>query len=169
MGRESERFQTMARQIRTYTYEAMFLLSQAVAADLAGAIEHINDLLARANAEIIAMRKWDERRLAYEINKQKRGVYILVYFRAPADKIAGLERDTNLSEKIMRVMILRADNYTEEEMRAADARDALETEARLRARQAEESRDRPTEAVTMGAPRSEEEASEPEGEESGEE
>lgn len=144
----------MAREPRTYTYEAMFLLSQAVAADLAGAVEHINELLARANAEIIAMRKWDERRLAYEIQKQKRGVYILVYFRAPANKIAGLERDTNLSEKIMRVMILRADHLTEDEMLAADARDALETEARLRARQAAEARDRASETVSIGAPQS---------------
>jgi len=29
------------------------------------------------------MRKWDERRLAYEIKKQKRGLYILCYFKAP--------------------------------------------------------------------------------------
>jgi hypothetical protein len=33
----------------------------------------------------------------------------------------------------MRAMILRADHLTEDEMRAADGRDALETEAKLRA------------------------------------
>ena len=59
---------------RVYNYEAMFLLSQAVAADLSSAIEHIKELIARANGEIIALRKWDERRLAYEIAGQKRGV-----------------------------------------------------------------------------------------------
>jgi small subunit ribosomal protein S6 len=118
---------------RTYAYEAMFLISQAVAADLSGAVAHINELLARAHAEVIAMRKWDERRLAYEIKKQKRGLYILAYFKAPNTSIAHLERDCNLSEKILRAMILRADHLTEDEMRAADAREALETEAKLRA------------------------------------
>lgn len=120
-------------QTRTYPYEAMFLISQAVAADLGGAIAHINEVLGRANAEVIAMRKWDERRLAFEIKGQKRGMYILVYFRAANTAIAHLERDCNLSEKILRAMILRADHLTEDEMKAADARDALEAESRLRA------------------------------------
>ncbi len=118
---------------RIFPYEAMFLISQATAADLRGAVAHINGLLARAKADVLAMRKWDDRRLAYEIQGQKRGVYILTYFKAPAPSIAGLERDCNLSEQIMRVMILRADHLSEDEMRAADGRTQLEDEARLRA------------------------------------
>lgn len=120
---------------RTYCYEAMFLVGQAAAADLAGVVEHIKEVLARGHAEIIAMKKWDERRLAYEIKKQKRGLYILVYFKAPGGSLAHIERDCNLSEKLLRVLILRADHLTEDEMRAHDAREALDTEARLRASQ----------------------------------
>jgi small subunit ribosomal protein S6 len=118
---------------RTYTYEAMFMLSQATASQLNDAIAHINEILARGNAQLIAMRKWDERRLAYEIDGQKRAVYILAYFKAPGPDIAHIERDCNLSERVMRVMILRADHLTEEEILALDARKELETEARLRA------------------------------------
>lgn len=118
---------------RTYTYEAMFMLSQATAAQLNDAIAHINEILARGNAQLIAMRKWDERRLAYEIAGQKRAVYILAYFKAPGPDVAHIERDCNLSEKVMRAMILRADHLTEEEILAMDARKELETEARLRA------------------------------------
>jgi small subunit ribosomal protein S6 len=124
--------------IRTYPYEAMFLIGQAAAANLPEVLDHIKDIFSRAGAEVIAMKKWDERRLAYEIKKQKRGLYILTYFRAQNTAITGIERDVNLSEKVLRVMILRADHLTEDEMRAADAREALETEARMRARQAEE-------------------------------
>lgn len=148
-------------EIRTYTYEAMFLVGQAAAADLAGVIEHIKEILARGQAEIIAMRKWDERRLAYEIKKQKRGLYILTYFRAPSSSLAHIERDCNLSERILRVLILRADHLTEEEMLASDARDALETEAKMRAAQAKERE--AAEAVPAGAAASapaEEEAAE---------
>jgi len=118
---------------RTYTYEAMFMISQATASQLNDAIAHINEILARGNAQLIAMRKWDERRLAYEIAGQKRAVYILAYFKAPGPDVAHIERDCNLSEKVMRAMILRADHLTEEEILAMDARKELETEARLRA------------------------------------
>src|SRR5262245_38811717 len=99
---------------RVYTYEAMFLLSQAVAAELNSAIDHIKEIISRGHGEIIAMRKWDERRLAYEIKGQKRGYYVLVYFKAPGDQIAHLERDCNLSEKILRSMFLRCDHLTPE-------------------------------------------------------
>ena len=118
---------------RSYNYEAMFLIGQSVAADLAGVIQHINEVLARGHAEVIAMRKWDERRLAYEIRGQKRGLYILVYFRAAGPDVAHIERDCNLSEKILRTLILRADHLTMEEMTSADGRKELEVEARLRA------------------------------------
>lgn len=118
---------------RVYNYEAMFLLSQAVAADLNSAIEHIKEIISRGHGEIIAMRKWDERRLAYEIQGQKRGYYVLVYFKAPGVDIAHVERDCNLSEKVLRTMILRCDTMTEDEMRGLDARKELEVEAKLRA------------------------------------
>lgn len=125
-------------ETRVYAYEAMFLVSQAAAADLNAVVAHINEILSRAKATLIAMRKWDERRLAYEIKSQKRGLYILAYFKAPNTSVAGIERDCNLSETIMRALILRADHLTEDEMRAADGREALETEAKLRAKQAQQ-------------------------------
>jgi small subunit ribosomal protein S6 len=118
---------------RTYQYEAMFIIGQSQSADLSGVIAHINDVLARGHAEVIAMKKWDERRLAYEIRGQKRGLYILVYFRAPGMDVAHIERDCNLSEKILRTLILRADHLTAEEMQAADGRKELEIEAKMRA------------------------------------
>jgi small subunit ribosomal protein S6 len=136
---------------RTYTYEAMFLIGQAAAADLASAIEHIKEILARGQAELIAMRKWDERRLAFEIKKQKRGLYILTYFKAPNTSISHIERDCNLSEKILRVMILRADHFTMDEMLATDAREALDTEAKLRATRPADVREQAPETVPPSA------------------
>ncbi len=119
-------------QQRTNQYEALFLISQGVAAEFQGVIDHINEIFRRGHAEVVSMKKWDERRLAYEIDKQKRGVYILAYFTAPAASIDHIHRDVNLSEKIMRCMIIRADHLTVEEMQAADARQVMEDEARLR-------------------------------------
>jgi small subunit ribosomal protein S6 len=120
---------------RVYNYEGMFLLSQAQAADFAGAVAHIRGLIERYGGEILAMRKWDERRLAYEIKKQKRGVYLLAYFACPSDQMGQIERAFNLSENVLRVLITRADHMTLDEMRAADDAKGLETEAKLRASQ----------------------------------
>ncbi len=118
---------------RIYQYEAMFLFGQAAAADLAGCVAHLNEIFQRTHAEVIAMRKWDDRRLAYEIAGQKRGTYILAYFKAPNESMIGFDRDCNLSEKLLRHLLLRADHMTLEQMQAADGRRELELEAKLRA------------------------------------
>jgi len=132
---------------RTYNYEAMFIISQAVAVDLQGAVNHIKDILTKAGATLIAMKKWDERRFAYEIKKQKRGVYLLVYFSCPGPHLAQIERSCNLSEQILRVMMVRADHLTVDEMKAADAQKELEVEAKLRAQRAAEGLDMPAAPV----------------------
>ena len=118
-----------------HTYEGMFLLPQAATADLKSAIGHVEELLHRTGAEVLSLTKWDERRLAYEIKGNKRGVYLLVYFRAAGSKLVGLERDCNLSEHLLRAMITRADHVTPETIAAADGRSQLEDEIRLRGEQ----------------------------------
>ncbi len=52
---------------RINAYEGLFLFPQAVGGELQFAVDHVTEILAKANAEIISLCKWDERRLSYEI------------------------------------------------------------------------------------------------------
>jgi small subunit ribosomal protein S6 len=125
-------------ETRINMYEAMFLFPQTATADLAGALDHVESILGRAGAEIVSICKWDERRLAYDIKGNKRGLYFLVYFKADRAKIAGIERDCNLSEQLLRAMVLRADHVPTEEIEAANGRTALADEIKLRAERGED-------------------------------
>jgi len=88
-------------------YEGMFLVDSALAtADWAGTLALVENILKRADAEVVSLRKWDERKLAYDIEHKSRGTYILSYFKADTQRIGGIEKDVQLSEKIMRVLIL---------------------------------------------------------------
>ncbi|MCC5830711.1 MAG: 30S ribosomal protein S6 [Phycisphaeraceae bacterium] len=102
-----------------HLYEGLFLLAQGAASDLNMATEHLNQIFERSQCEVVVLRKWDERRLAYSIKGQKRGVYFLAYFNAPPRQIANLERDVNLSEHLLRCMILRAEHIGEVELEMA--------------------------------------------------
>ncbi|MCH2149363.1 MAG: 30S ribosomal protein S6, partial [Phycisphaerales bacterium] len=66
---------------KTNVYEGLFLLPQSAGTDLGGSAELVKSLLQKVGAEIISFKKWDERRLAYEIKGNKRGLYFLCYFR----------------------------------------------------------------------------------------
>lgn len=125
-------------ETRTYNYEAMFVFSQSVSVDFQGVVDHVKDILNKNGGSIIAMKKWDERRFAYEIDKQKRGLYILVYFSAEGPSMLAINRAADLSEKVLRHLVTRADHLTIDEMKAADGQKDLEVEAKLRAQRAAE-------------------------------
>lgn len=96
-------------------YEAMFLVDSAEAAsDWDGVETNIKNILERADAEVVSIRKWDERRLAYEIDRHSRGTYILCYFRADGKRTAEIEKAVQLSEQIIRVLILCAEGRDKE-------------------------------------------------------
>ena len=139
-------------EVRTGVYEAMFLASQTAAASFGDLIDHINSLFERADATVISMKKWDERRLAYEIDKQKRGVYILAYFKCPTDKVPHLERDVVISDKLLRVLITSADHLTEEEIASFNDMDGLATETKLKAQAGEAKESEGSKKVHLGAP-----------------
>ena len=122
---------------RVSLYEGMFLFPQSASADFEGVIDHVNEILRRADAEIVAMRKWDERRLAYDIKGNKRGLYILVYFRAEHSRLTGIERDCNLSELLLRSLIIKAEHIPTEEIEANDQRQGIKDEIALRKADAE--------------------------------
>jgi len=139
-------------EARTGIYEGMFLVNQTAAAAFGDVLEHINHLFERADATVVAMKKWDERRLAFEMDKQKRGVYILAYFTCPTDMVAHLERDAVISDKIMRLMVTTADHLTDEEIAVNDDRKGLETEAKFKAEQGEVEDSKKASTVRLGAP-----------------
>jgi small subunit ribosomal protein S6 len=97
-------------------YEAMFLFDPTFGASQENCEREVHRLLERAKAEVLFSGRWDERRLAYKIKGRKRGVYWLTYFKAPPDRIPSLERDAQISENLLRVLIVRADDVTPELM-----------------------------------------------------
>jgi small subunit ribosomal protein S6 len=98
-------------------YEGMFLVDSGKAAsDWDGVNASITKILDRAEAEIVSMRKWDDRRLAYDIRTTSRGTYMLCYFKAEGQKIQGIEKDVQLSENVIRVLILSTEQMTKEDI-----------------------------------------------------
>lgn len=124
-------------------YEAMFLVDSAEATtDWDGVTATIKNILEKAGAEIVSIRKWDDRKLAYEINGKGKGTYILCYFRAAGSKLRDIERDIQLSERIMRALILCAEHRQAEDVEMGPiSQIAGETGTRKRAVEGQEMKD----------------------------
>ena len=113
-------------------YEGMFLFPHSSLSNMQEASDHIHSLLERVEAEVVSFKKWDDRRLAYEIDGNKRGVYFLCYFNCDPTQIEVLERFCNQSESLLRFLVTRADHINPEEIEAADGRESLADEIKLR-------------------------------------
>lgn len=92
-------------------YEGMFLLNAAEASrDWDALKDRVTDMIVRHGAEIKRAEKWAERKLAYDIAGQSKGVYLLVFFESPPGSIDAIRGDCRLQrDYILREIILRKD------------------------------------------------------------
>ena len=91
-------------------YEGMFILdSNRYARDPNGIANTLSGMVEGLGGEMLASRLWEERRLAYPINGQRKGTYWLTYFHLESTKLSNLHRSCQLDENIMRVLFLKID------------------------------------------------------------
>jgi len=90
-------------------YEAMFIINPTLDEESTkGIIDKIKGIV-EANAAPEALEEWGRKRLAYEVQDQKEGYYVLMHFAAPADFPAELERNFRITEGVMKYMVIRKD------------------------------------------------------------
>lgn len=96
------------RSLPVHTYEAMFLLDAAKASvNWDESVAQVHEILTRQNAEIVATRQWDERKLAYPVQGHRKGIYMLTYFKVDAQALATINHDCRLNDLILREMVLK--------------------------------------------------------------
>jgi len=108
-------------------YEAMFLVDTGDAAAWDDLTKHLEGILGRVGAEVIGITRWDERKLAYPVGRHKRGTYVLAFFAlGNGTGVAEIEHACQLSEKVLRLLVLRADHFKVRDMRVQLGEDIRE-------------------------------------------
>ncbi len=93
---------------RTNVYEAMIIFdSNRYARERAGLPGEIEKMIKAEKGEVVVSRLWEERRLAYAINGQRKGAYWLIYFRGPSSMLTTLNRQWEIHEGILRHLVLK--------------------------------------------------------------
>ncbi len=91
-------------------YEAMYILNPTLGEEAtASTIEKVKTLI-ESSATIEKQDVWGRRRLAYEINDQKEGFYVLVNFSAEGEFPKELERVLKITDGVMRYLVIRTDD-----------------------------------------------------------
>lgn len=94
-------------------YETVFIarqdLSEAQVKDLTDGYQKI---ITEAGGKVHKTENWGLRTLAYRINKNRRGHYVLIESDTPAPAIHEVERTMRLNEDILRYMTIREDELS---------------------------------------------------------
>lgn len=99
------------------TYEIMYLLdNNAVRAGWKEAKAAATGLIEKHGGKVLSARRWDERALAYPIRQRRRGTYLLTYASLDAKGTAGLRRELDLTENVLRYLILTAEGVPPQEL-----------------------------------------------------
>jgi small subunit ribosomal protein S6 len=92
------------------TYETTILVHLGkVRADSAGTLASVRAVYEVEGAEFIEFAPWEERRLAYPIKGETNALYLIGYFRAETDSVQRIERRAQLSDIILRQLIVARD------------------------------------------------------------
>ena len=99
-------------------YEGMFLFGTAATANVEEALNTVRGFIEKHGGSIRVLKKWDDRKLAYDVAKQQRGLYVLSYFNAPTTAVAAIDREVRLSDTVLRALITDGSHLTVEEVEA---------------------------------------------------
>ena len=108
-------------------YETIFVCDCSKGEDVIKAlVEKFTDLI-KANGEITEVNEWGKRRLAYPINDMNEGYYVFVTFSAPQAFVAELYRIFNITDGILRSLVVKADEKASMPARAQETAATAET------------------------------------------
>ena len=95
-------------------YETVFVLRQDLTSQQVEDIsKDFKKILSDGKAKLLKEENWGLRSLAYKINKNKKGHYVLLETEAPASAIAEFERKLGLNENVLRFMTVKLEKPSE--------------------------------------------------------
>ncbi len=107
-------------------YEAVVIFSLKNGEDkIAGLVEKFKALI-EANGTLDSVDEWGKRRLAYPINYENEGYYVLYTFESEPEFPAEFERVINITDDAVRTMVVKVEKTAAVEETAPAAAEAAE-------------------------------------------
>jgi small subunit ribosomal protein S6 len=88
-------------------YEIMLILpAEADDTVVGGVTDRISQVLGQSGGEVVKVDRWGKRRLAYEINRQAEGFYLIVEVQADPTAMKELDRVVALADDVLRFKVV---------------------------------------------------------------
>jgi small subunit ribosomal protein S6 len=95
-------------------YESTFVVRQDLSrADVNKLADGFTDIVKQNGGSVVKNEYWGLRNLAYRINKNRKGHYVMLALNAPHEAVKELERNIGLHEDVIRHLTVRVDSIEE--------------------------------------------------------
>lgn len=95
-------------------YECVFILrADLPEAEMAKRVERVTALVGEHGGEITFQDHWGVRKLAYEIEKQTKGDYMLLRFHAEGGVVGEIDRYLRQDDQVLRHLVVRDEDWEE--------------------------------------------------------
>jgi small subunit ribosomal protein S6 len=84
----------------------LILPSEADESVVSGALDRITRVVGEGGGAVGNVDRWGRRRLAFEVDRQTEGYYVVVEFTAEPDVIVELERTLHLADEVLRFKVV---------------------------------------------------------------
>ncbi|MFD0716150.1 30S ribosomal protein S6 [Paenibacillus sp. GCM10027626] len=88
-------------------YEVMYIIRPDVEQEAVQAVTDKFQGIISNGGEVTKHDVMGKRRLAYEINKHRDGIYVLVHFNATPEVVAELDRVMKITDEIIRYLVVK--------------------------------------------------------------
>ena len=84
-------------------YETTFILEPGLdETKVNEEVDKVSGWIKDLNGEVLEVQRWGKRRLAYEINRKRDGIYTMVLYQGGGPLVKEVERRLRLNESVMR-------------------------------------------------------------------
>lgn len=90
-------------------YEIAVLYHPDLEVDLSKAEEKVTKIITSNGGKIVKTDNWGKRKLAYQIKKQDYGVYVFYTADIPGESVKKVENTLNITDEVIRYLIVRPD------------------------------------------------------------
>lgn len=89
-------------------YETLFVLKPTLTEEeTAAQISKIKEVLAKEEAELLATDDMGMRKLTYTVEKNDRGYYTVLYYKAKGSSIEEIERNLKINEDVIKFLTVK--------------------------------------------------------------
>lgn len=95
-------------------YESVFIARQDISSTQTEALtETFSNVISENGGNVVSNESWGLRSLAFRMNKNRKGHYVMLNIDAPGPAIHEMERQMRIHEDVLRYMTIRVDELEE--------------------------------------------------------